>query len=65
MKSMRENGVDGHVIHISSIAGHKVVPVPKLNVYFASKFAVTALTETLRQELNSIGSRTKITVCIY
>lgn len=62
VKSFRENGVDGHIIHISSIAGHKVLPIPKMNVYYASKFAVTALTETLRQELNSIGNKTKVTV---
>ncbi|KAF2888350.1 hypothetical protein ILUMI_17821, partial [Ignelater luminosus] len=31
-----------------------------MNVYPASKYAVTALTETLRQELNSIGSKIKI-----
>lgn len=62
VKNMRENNVDGHIIHINSLAGHIVVNVPNLSVYTASKFAVTALTETLRQELNSIGSKTKITV---
>lgn len=62
VKNMKENNVDGHIIHINSIAGHKVLNVPNFNVYPASKFAVTALTETLRQELNSIGSKIKITV---
>lgn len=62
VKSMRENQVDGHIIHINSECGHKVPNFPILNVYPASKFAVTALTETLRQELNSIGSKIKITV---
>ncbi|KAF5302101.1 hypothetical protein FQR65_LT08652 [Abscondita terminalis] len=61
VKEMRTNNVDGHIIHINSLAGHRVSTVVVTNVYPASKFAVTALTETLRQELNSIGSKIKIT----
>lgn len=60
-KDMKANNVDGHIIHINSIGGHTVFNFPKMNVYPASKFAVTALTETLRQELNSVGSKIKIT----
>ncbi|KAF5288871.1 hypothetical protein FQA39_LY03750 [Lamprigera yunnana] len=60
VKVMRENKVDGHIIHINSIAGHRVFNVPNTNVLAASKFAVTALTETLRLELNSIQSKIKI-----
>lgn len=62
IKIMRSNNINGHIIHINSIAGHFVSSAPKLNVYPASKHTVTALTETLRQELNSIGSKIKITV---
>ncbi|KAF2886866.1 hypothetical protein ILUMI_19307 [Ignelater luminosus] len=62
VKDMRANNVDGHIIHINSIAGHYVPAFPNTNVYAGSKYAVTALTETLRQELNSIGSKIKITV---
>ncbi|KAK5638858.1 hypothetical protein RI129_013153 [Pyrocoelia pectoralis] len=61
VKSMKKGNVDGHIIHINSTVGHKVIYMPQSNVYPASKFAVTALTETLRQELNSIGSKIKIT----
>ncbi|KAF2901343.1 hypothetical protein ILUMI_04849 [Ignelater luminosus] len=61
IKDMRANNVDGHIVHLNSIAGHKVPHFPQVNVYPASKHAVTALTETLRQELNSIGSKIKIT----
>jgi len=61
VKDMRTNNVDGHIIHINSIGGHGVSYFPQLNVYAASKHAVTALTETLRQELNSISSKIKIT----
>ncbi|KAJ8971423.1 hypothetical protein NQ317_018158, partial [Molorchus minor] len=61
VRDMKANNVDGHVIHINSIAGHFVPPIPGINVYPASKYAVTALAETLRLELNSIQSRIKIT----
>jgi len=61
VKDMRANKVDGHIIHINSVAGHCVPKMPGLNVYPASKHAVTALTETLRQELNSVSSKIKIT----
>ncbi|KAJ3651593.1 hypothetical protein Zmor_017623 [Zophobas morio] len=60
VKIMRENDIKGHIVHINSISGHNVVYVPKNNVYTATKFAVTALTETLRQELNVLGSKIKV-----
>ncbi|KAJ3651584.1 hypothetical protein Zmor_017614 [Zophobas morio] len=60
IKMMREHEINGHIVHINSIFGHRV-PSFGMHVYPASKFAVTALTETLRQELNSIGSRIKVT----
>lgn len=62
VKNMRDNNIDGHIIHINSVVGHKILPHVGINIYGPSKFAVTALTETLRQELNSIGSKIKITV---
>lgn len=65
VKNMRQNNIDGHIIHINSLAGHSVPPFVGFNIYPASKFAVTALTETLRQELNSIGSKIKITVSMH
>lgn len=62
LRDMKGEGVDGHVIHINSINGHQVSVLPMSNVYSASKFAVTALTETLRKELVGMGSRVKVTV---
>lgn len=62
IKDMRANNIDGHIIHINSVTGHKVVNFPGINIYPASKFAVTALTESLRHELNSLNSKIKVTV---
>ncbi|KAF2898059.1 hypothetical protein ILUMI_08116 [Ignelater luminosus] len=58
---MRDNNIDGHIVHLNSTAGHMVPPLPQFNVYPASKYAVTALTETLKQELNFLGSKIKVT----
>lgn len=59
--SMRDRSVDGHIIHINSIAGHRVLNFPHMNMYSASKFAVTALTETMRNELREMKSKVKVT----
>ncbi|XP_055843412.1 farnesol dehydrogenase-like [Episyrphus balteatus] len=64
-KSMNDRNIDdGHILHINSWLGHHVIGDPScanLNVYSASKFAVTAINETLRNELRSIGSKIKTT----
>ncbi len=55
---MRHLGNDqGHVVHISSMSGHRV---PGSGMYSASKFAVRALTEGLRQELRANQSAIRI-----
>ncbi|XP_018325332.1 farnesol dehydrogenase-like isoform X2 [Agrilus planipennis] len=61
VKNMRESNVSGHVIHINSRCGHRVPNVPNVNVYPASKHAVTALAETLRHELHRNNLNIKIT----
>ncbi|XP_074028768.1 farnesol dehydrogenase isoform X2 [Leptinotarsa decemlineata] len=63
IKIMRNHNIAGHIILMNSIAGHYVpnMPVPNLNVYPASKFAVTALTESLRQELRFNETAIKVT----
>ncbi|KAG5895115.1 hypothetical protein JTB14_008552 [Gonioctena quinquepunctata] len=58
---MRRENIAGHIIHINSISGHKVPSLPNMNVYSGTKFAVTALTETLRQELMGIKSKIRVT----
>ncbi|XP_055695273.1 farnesol dehydrogenase-like [Lutzomyia longipalpis] len=52
-KSMQKHKRNAHVIHMNSIIGHKVycnVEQPSINIYPASKYAVTAITEVHRQE---------------
>lgn len=45
----------GHIINIGSIAGKEVYPMG--NVYCASKFAVDALNQAMRLDLNQYGIR--------
>lgn len=65
--SMRKRNVSGHMIHINSCAGHKIPYFvglyPSFNIYPSTKFAVTAMTEVMRQELQSFGTKVKVTVC--
>jgi NADP-dependent 3-hydroxy acid dehydrogenase YdfG len=58
---MKRRGDDGHVVHIGSMAGHRVPGGS--GVYAASKYAVRALTEALRQELRADKSRIRVS-CI-
>jgi len=59
----RKNVVGGHIININSLMGHHVLSSlgPMANVYPASKFGVTAITEVLRQEFNFDNAKYKVT----
>jgi NADP-dependent 3-hydroxy acid dehydrogenase YdfG len=59
LRDMRARGDDGHVIHVSSMAAHRVPPAS--GMYSATKFAVRALTEALRQELRERESAIRVT----
>ncbi|XP_056639857.1 farnesol dehydrogenase-like [Diorhabda sublineata] len=61
IKQMKENKIDGHIININSTAGHKIIPNQKLNLYNSTKYALTALTETLRLQLALEGSKIRVT----
>jgi 17beta-estradiol 17-dehydrogenase / 3beta-hydroxysteroid 3-dehydrogenase len=52
-RDMRAKGGHGHILHISSMSGHRVPGGS--GMYSATKFAVRSLTEGLRQELRSEG----------
>jgi NADP-dependent 3-hydroxy acid dehydrogenase YdfG len=48
----------GHIVNIGSMAGHRVPPLG--GFYSATKYAVRALTEALRQELRERKSPTRV-----
>ncbi|MEM9006296.1 MAG: SDR family NAD(P)-dependent oxidoreductase [Cyanobacteria bacterium P01_F01_bin.86] len=58
IQDMRQRGDRGHVVHISSLSGHRVPGTS--GIYAASKFAVRALTEGLRQELRAANSQIRV-----
>jgi NADP-dependent 3-hydroxy acid dehydrogenase YdfG len=57
LRHMKEQQA-GHIINVSSVAGHKVSPAAA--VYAATKHAVRALSEGLRQEVKAYNIRTTI-----
>jgi 17beta-estradiol 17-dehydrogenase / 3beta-hydroxysteroid 3-dehydrogenase len=59
IRDMERRGVAGHVVNVSSMAGHRV-PGPGSAVYAGTKFAVRAITEGLRQELRARGSAIRV-----
>jgi NADP-dependent 3-hydroxy acid dehydrogenase YdfG len=60
IQDMERRKSAGHVVHVSSMAAHRV-PGPDSGVYSATKFAVRALTEALRQELRARESPIRVT----
>ncbi|KAL8199167.1 UNVERIFIED_CONTAM: Dehydrogenase/reductase SDR member 11 [Gekko kuhli] len=63
-QSMKERNIDdGHIININSMNGHSVAPQSVVHFYSATKYAVTALTEGLRQELREAKTHIRAT-CI-
>lgn len=61
---MKEHNIQGQIININSLAGHYIPNLRNFNLYPASKHAVTAYTEVLRNDLNQIGCKIKVTVSI-
>src|SRR5262245_36149973 len=59
IRDMDRRGVAGQIVHISSMAGHRV-PGPDSAVYAGTKFAVRAITEGLRQELRARQSAIRV-----
>lgn len=60
IQDMERRGSAGHIIHVASMASHRV-PSPESGMYAATKFAVRALTEALRQELRARKSPIRVT----
>lgn len=61
-QSMKSRNVDGHIVIINSIAGHFPLNLLNFNIYPASKYAITAMTETYRREFDLEDTNIKITV---
>jgi NADP-dependent 3-hydroxy acid dehydrogenase YdfG len=55
---IRERGT-GHYVLTSSVAGRRALPG---SLYSSTKWAVTGMGESLRQELRAAGSRVRVTV---
>ena len=58
VRDMRTRNDRGHIVNISSMLGHRVGAYP--GVYTATKFAVTALTESVRLELAALDSGVRV-----
>merc|ERR1711997_820200 len=60
VKSMLKNKIDGQVILVNSLSGHRVSRNRITRFYSATKYAVTALLEGWRQELKDLDSNIRI-----
>ncbi|XP_073821885.1 farnesol dehydrogenase [Musca autumnalis] len=62
---MHKRGNEAHILIINSIAGQQVLNfidvLPSFNIYPATKFAITAMTETYRQEFQLYKSKVRVT----
>lgn len=61
VEDIRARGDDGHLVHVSSLSGHRVA-ASATGMYSATKFAVRALAEAQRIELRALGSRIRVTL---
>ncbi|XP_047998936.1 farnesol dehydrogenase-like [Leguminivora glycinivorella] len=59
--SMKKRCIDGHIVNINSLAGHYVPFNSHMNVYSASKHAITAFNGVLSHELADFNSKIKLT----
>ncbi|CAG9864657.1 unnamed protein product [Phyllotreta striolata] len=61
VREMVRHRVDGHIVHMNSVGGHRVPYFTFSNVYPGTKHAVTALATTLKKELSANKLDIKIT----
>jgi NADP-dependent 3-hydroxy acid dehydrogenase YdfG len=59
VRSLRRRSAAGHIVHLSALSGYRVSNAT--GPYAATKFAVRALAETLRQELRRLGLPVRVT----
>jgi NADP-dependent 3-hydroxy acid dehydrogenase YdfG len=58
LPAIRDTAEQGHILLTSSVAGRRALPG---SLYSATKHAVTAMAECLRQELRNAGDRIRVT----
>jgi NADP-dependent 3-hydroxy acid dehydrogenase YdfG len=58
LPAIRDTAEQGHILLTSSVAGRRALPG---SLYSATKHAVTAMAEALRQELRQAGDRIRVT----
>ena len=58
LPAIRDTAEQGHILLTSSVAGRRALPG---SLYSATKHAVTAMAEGLRQELRGAGDRIRVT----
>ena len=61
IRDMERRGTAGHIVNVASMAAHRV-PGPESGMYAATKFAVRALTEGVRQELRAKQSAIRVSL---
>ncbi|XP_022215163.2 farnesol dehydrogenase [Drosophila obscura] len=63
LKLMAVSNARGHIVVMNSVLGHRIpeVPVPLFSVYPATKHAITALCQTVRQEIHFLKLNIKLT----
>lgn len=60
--SLRRRKASGHIININSVLGHNAMLVTSsFNLYEASKYAITGLSESLRREMAVLKAPIKVT----
>lgn len=63
--SMKERSFDGHVVNLNSTGGHTAYfDGESYNICSGTKHAITAMTETYRQEFQRNNTRVKVTVSV-
>lgn len=61
-QSMKEKKVDdGHIVNINSMSGHRVIPNAATHFYAATKYAVTALNDGMRNEMRALKTNCRVT----
>ena len=60
----RKKSLKNVLMNHCSMSGHRVLPSSNLHFYAATKFAVTALTQGLRNELQAMKSHIRVAVSL-